>query len=279
VVIFILLVVSIYNKKVGIKMDLCPLDAKTISEGLKGTVFSKVLVLDEIDSTNELAKRMIKEKPKEEILIVAENQTCGKGRMKRRWWSKKYSNLLFSLLLSPKIHKSLGFSLNMAIAVSFVEAIKEKYDIDVMIKWPNDLYIRNKKLAGILMEFFLQGDLLSYVVVGMGINVNWAPENTELIYPATCLAREKNMYIKREPLLIEGLKKFNRYYKEILNNKVEELYEKWQEKCMILGKEVLVREQDREIKGTALRVEKDGSLIIKVQDKELKVLFGDVSLR
>ncbi len=260
-------------------MELRPLDAKLIRDGLKDTIFTKVIVLDEIDSTNALAKKMIKGNPKEGILIIAEDQRCGKGRMKRRWWSKKYSNLLFSLVLSPSIDKFLGFSLNMAISVSFAEAIEEKYGIEVTIKWPNDLYVRNKKLAGILTEFFLERDLLSYVVIGMGINVNWAPERDDMPYPATCLAREKGVYIQREPLLVEGVRRFDRYYKGILNNHLEELYEKWNRKCMILGKEVLVQDQNIEIRGTALRVEKDGALIIKTQDKEVKVLYGDVSLR
>ncbi len=260
-------------------MELNPLNADLIIKELEDTVFSKIIILDEVDSTNELAKRIIKEeKPQEGILIIAEDQSAGKGRMKRRWWSKKYLNLLFSLLLKPKIDRRLGFSLNMAAAISFVEAIKEIYDIEVMIKWPNDLYIKEKKLAGILTEFFLEGNLLSYVIIGMGINVNWAPEREDMIYPATCLAKEKGMYIKREPILVEGLKKFDRYYKDILSNHLEELYEKWNKKCMILGKEVLVRDKDREIKGIALRVEKDGTLIVKVADKEVKILYGDVSI-
>ncbi len=260
-------------------MELKRLDAKFIRDGLKHTIFTKVLVLDEIDSTNELAKKMIKKRPKEGILIIAEDQRYGKGRMKRKWWSKKYSNLLFSLVLSPRIDKFFGFSLNMAIAVSFAETIEEKHGIEVMIKWPNDLYIGDKKLAGILTEFFLEKDLLSYVVIGMGINVNWAPERKEdMPYPATCLAREKGIYIQREPLLVEGMRRFDTYYKEIINNHLEELHEKWNSRCMIFGKEVLVQDQNREIRGTALRIEKDGSLIIKTQDKEIKVLYGDVLL-
>ncbi len=269
----------LYDKKIKI-MQYKPLKREDISKGLKETIFSEVILLDIASSTNEIAKDLALKGAKGGTLIIAEEQTSGRGRMGRRWFSKKYANLLFSLLLRPEINKEMVFSLNMAIALAFIEAIESLFDIYAMIKWPNDVYVRDKKLAGILTDFFLKKGDIEYVIIGMGINVNWCPDDSTLLYPATSLSKEKGEYINRQLLLIEGLRNFDKYYNEILqNNKV--LYEKWNKRCMTIGKEVsIIRSEDeQELRGIAVRIEKDGSLVLLVNGEEKRIFYGDVSLR
>lgn len=250
-----------------------------ILKGIKGTIFSNIILLDEIDSTNNFAKKLVSEGVKEGTIIIAESQTAGKGRMGRSWFSKKYANLLFSLLLRPNLGKEYIFSLSMGLALSSIEAIEKIVGIHAMIKWPNDIYVADKKLAGILSEFSIKGKTLEYVILGMGINVNWHPENKEFLYPATSLFKEKGEYIKREPLLSEILQRFDRYYKDILNEDIDRLYDMWNKRSMIIGREVSVMGYEKELKGRVIRIERDGSLILKVNGKEERVLYGDVSLR
>lgn len=259
------------------KMKYKPLNKDLIQKALE-RIFSQVIILEEIDSTNEFAKRVIKEGINDKVLIIAEEQTSGKGRMGRRWFSQKYANLLFSLILSPKLDKKWTFSINMALAISLIEAIKEDYKIDAMIKWPNDIYIGNKKLAGILTELFLDLNIIKHMIIGMGINVNWAPEDKTLLYPATSLAKEKGEYIDRETILISILTRFDNYYKKILTGEVKELYKKWNDNCMIIGKEISIV-QDKEIRGVAVKIKEDGSLVILKDGKEKTIMYGDVSLR
>lgn len=256
-----------------------PLKRENIQEGLKETRFRNIILVDMVDSTNELAKRQLLKGAEDGTLIIAEEQTSGKGRMGRRWFSKKYANLLFSIILRPGLSKDCIFRLNMALALSFIEAMDGLIGIYAMIKWPNDIYVKNKKLAGILTEFFLEGEGIKQVIIGMGINVNWAPDDKELLYPVTSLCIEKGRYVDRESLLVEGLKKFDKYYTDVLNNTIEELYIKWNRRCMVIGKKVSVIRDDKELEGIAIRIERDGSLILLSNGEEKRILYGDVSLR
>ncbi len=262
------------------EMEYKPLDIERIRKELEGTVISEVIYLETIDSTNELAKRMIEDgSAKDGMLIIAEEQTKGKGRMGRRWISKKGKNLLFSIILTPFIKKDLVFALNMAFSISFIEEMEEDFGLSAQIKWPNDIYLGGKKLSGILTEFFLKGDLLRYVIIGIGINVNWSPKDEDLLYPATSIAEELGREVEREKILVGGIKGFDRYYEDILSGRIEELYKKWNEKCVIIGKEVEVYDGEKRIKGTAIKIDRDGSLILLSNGKKRKILYGDVSLR
>ncbi len=253
-------------------MEYKPLNKKLILEGLKDTIFKDAIILEEIDSTNEFAKRISK---KDNVLIVAEHQTAGKGRRGRRWFSKKYANLLFSLLLKPDLTKEYTFSLSMALALSSVFSIEKIAEVKALIKWPNDIYVNQKKIAGILTEFSLKGEKLDYVIIGMGINVNWAPKAEELLYPATSLKDETGRTFEREILLLDILKRFSDYYKKILSGDIDELYRSWNEHSLIIGKTVSAEDGT---KGKALRIEKDGSLIILADGKEKRITYGDINL-
>ncbi len=250
-----------------------------ILTALRHTIFSDVILLDEVDSTNEFAKRIISKNLKKDIVIIAESQTAGKGRKGRTWLSKKYKNILFSIILKSSLPKSYVFCINMALALSCISAIEKIFNIKSLIKWPNDIYVNNKKLAGILSEFFLKDGILDYLIIGLGINVNWSPESKDLIYPATSLFKETGKLIKREPLLIEILQNFDKNYKKILKHNTKELYKMWNEKSLIIGKHVSIYDQENKLKGIAVRIEEDGSLILLTKTGEKKVIYGDVSLR
>ena len=263
------------------------LDKKTILDGLGRSIFSRNIVLHRsVDSTNLLAKGLASEGAPEGTLVLAEEQTAGRGRMQRQWLSPACKNLLFSFILRPFIPLDRVFVLTMILSVAAAKAAATAMregigEPRVMIKWPNDLYIRNKKLGGILTEFSVKDGKVEYVVLGLGLNVNWNPgENAGLLYPATSILAESGGSVSRNGLLVDILHIFAKYYEEMLSGRMEDLYRRWNELSMILGREVTVDLNGKTITGTADRIDRSGALLLKdTNGREHRILSGDVSVR
>ena len=258
------------------------LDKKIISDELGESLLSENIILyDNLDSTNKLAKELAINGAQEGTIIIAEEQTAGRGRMDRKWLSSGYNNILLSIILRPEISIDKLFTLTMILAISVCDVVKEECEIIAMIKWPNDIYVENKKIAGILTEFSVSKKKIDYAVVGIGINVNWKPEkNDALLYPATSLLNETKKKWSRNILLVKILKAFEKNYKLTNSNKIEGLYKRWNELSMVLGKEVDILSEKESIKGRAVRIDEKGSLVIVDNKQNEKVILsGDVSLR
>jgi BirA family biotin operon repressor/biotin-[acetyl-CoA-carboxylase] ligase len=150
-----------------------------------------------------------------------------------------------------------------------------------MIKWPNDLYVGTKKLAGILTEFSVTGKKIEWAVLGMGMNVCWHPEVPEGSgAPATSVLEETGQRVSRNDLLREILTEFEALYRHILHESMEPLYEEWNQHCLVLGKAVVIESETERIEGNALRIDGGGALIIEdAAGNERTILTGDVSLR
>jgi BirA family biotin operon repressor/biotin-[acetyl-CoA-carboxylase] ligase len=164
---------------------------QSLPEYLSDLPLGEVRYFDQLDSTNDEAKRWLEQGAPECALIVADEQTAGKGRSGRRWYTPKNSALAFSLILSnfgneitptPVWATALG-------ALAVCQALDDLYNLPSIIKWPNDILIFNKKIAGILSEAFWDGDSLLAIILGLGINVasSSIPEQTDISLPATCI--------------------------------------------------------------------------------------------
>jgi BirA family biotin operon repressor/biotin-[acetyl-CoA-carboxylase] ligase len=249
---------------------------------LGSSIFSKNVVFHErLTSTNILSKELASKGATEGTIVLTEEQTAGKGRMDRRWLSPAYKNLLFSILLRPFLPVDQVFALTMVLSVAVVEEIDAETRLDVKIKWPNDLCINHKKLGGVLTEFSVRDRRLEYVILGLGLNVNWGPgEDEDIIYPATSILTESGRMISRNELLSGILKRFEGYYQEVLSGKEAGLYKRWNRLSAVIGKDVEIISQDRIVTGKALRIDRHGALILKDdKGKENRILSGDVSLR
>jgi BirA family biotin operon repressor/biotin-[acetyl-CoA-carboxylase] ligase len=249
---------------------------------LGSSIFSKNLILYErIDSTNKLAKELALKGAQDGTVVLAEEQAAGKGRMDRRWLSPGYTNLLFTILLRPKFDPNDTFILTMILAVAVIDTVREMSGLEILIKWPNDLCINQKKVAGILTEFSIRDKRLEYVILGLGLNVNWRPEeNDGLMYPATSILAESGRMISRNELLSEILKRFEGSYNEVLSGKGEDLYMRWNQLSMIIGKDVEIISQDEVVRGKVIRIDRNGVLLLKNSlGEEKKIFSGDVSLR
>jgi BirA family biotin operon repressor/biotin-[acetyl-CoA-carboxylase] ligase len=258
------------------------LDRDAIIRGLGSTIFSRNLILHErIDSTNRLARELALKGAEEGTVVLAEEQTTGKGRLDRVWLSPGHTNLLFTIILRPTLNPDDTFILTMILAVAVIDSVKEMSGLDILIKWPNDLCIHQKKLGGILTEFSVRDKRLRHVILGLGLNVNWRPGgNDDIMYPVTSILAESGHMISRNELLSGILKRFEEHYQETLSGKEEDFYMKWNQLSMVIGKDVEIISPDEIVRGKAVRIDRQGALILKDSlGEEKRILTGDVSLR
>jgi len=256
------------------------LDKGRILADLRSSMFSRNLILREkMDSTNLFAKDLARHGAPEGTLVLAEEQTAGRGRQERRWLSPAYVNLLFSILVRPSLPMDRAFVLTMILAIAVIDSVKALYGLDTLIKWPNDLYIGNRKLGGILTEFSAGEGGIDYVVLGLGLNVNWNPgEEGGLLHPATSIRAESGAPVSRNELLVAILKRFEYDYGRLSPAEMGELYRRWNDLSMIMGREVDIHSREEHIRGTVRRIDPTGALIIQdAGGEERKILSGDVS--
>jgi BirA family biotin operon repressor/biotin-[acetyl-CoA-carboxylase] ligase len=258
------------------------LNPDAVKEGLGQSLFATNVIYHEtLDSTNILARKLASAGAPDGTIIITEEQTAGRGRRGRSWLSPGRANLTFSVLLRPALIVDKVFTLTMILALACVEAVQKKTGLSCMIKWPNDIYVGGKKLSGILTEFAARDRRVEWVVLGLGLNVNWYPAEGETMSRlATSIQAETGKTVSRNELLVEILMQFEVYYNDVLSGRIEEVYERWNDFSLVLGKQVVIESDQTKITGKALRIDQDGALIIEDgEGKEQKIIHGDVSLR
>lgn len=236
---------------------------------------------DSIGSTNDEALAWAADDAPDYSIVIADEQTQGRGRLNRKWYTPKGSALAFSLILSPSTgqHAHLTRTVGVA-ALSIAEACRG-LGLAPRIKWPNDILLNGKKTAGILIETVWSGDKVDSVVVGMGINVHSesVPPQEFLQFPATSLEEEFGKEaLSRERILYNILNAFISWSARMGS---DELIKVWEESLAFRGEQVQVKtESEAPITGELLGLEPDGSLRLRdAHDKSIIVQFGDISLR
>jgi BirA family biotin operon repressor/biotin-[acetyl-CoA-carboxylase] ligase len=259
-----------------------PLKLERIKNALGQSLFAaNVVYRESVDSTNRLAKALADQGAPEGTVVVAEEQTAGRGRLGRGWVSPAGANLLFSLLLRPSLEPENVFVLTMVLALAGIDAIESASHLKCSIKWPNDLYIKRKKLAGVLTEFSVRGKSVEHVVLGLGLNVHWHPEPGEgVARQTTSIFVETGLKTDRSDLLSRILKTFEVYYGHIKEGRMEPYYKRWNDVCLVLGKQVVISSSSGEIHGLAERIDRQGALIVLDRNgSEKRIVSGDVSVR
>jgi BirA family biotin operon repressor/biotin-[acetyl-CoA-carboxylase] ligase len=235
----------------------------------------------EIDSTNSRARELAEQGAGEGTLVAAEHQSRGRGRMDRGWSSPPGENLLFSLLLRPQLPPQQTFSLIMLASVSLCRAVQSETGLAAGIKWPNDVYLQGKKLAGILTEFAADSDRLNYVIIGLGVNVNWFPE--QLLpgaQPATSLQQEAGRRISRVGLLASFLNQAEELYQEAERKGFGFLRGEWDGLSLVRDRPVKIETGKETWRGVARGIDDQGALIVDLEDgRQMLFHTGDVHLR
>ena len=234
----------------------------------------KIYYYDSISSTMDMALQLGLKGSPEGTLVVAETQTKGRGRLGRDWFSPKYKGIYLSLILRPKILPNQASILTLFSAVSVCEAIREKTDLDIKIKWPNDLLLDNHKLGGILTELSAEMDEVHFIAIGIGLNVN--NDKKTLVAGAISLKKYAGEDTNRVELLREILHKMEVNYLLFQEKGSLPIIEKWQDYNITLGRRTKILSHQKYIEGEAVDIDIDGGLLIRDDQGFIqKVMAGD----
>ncbi len=232
---------------------------------------------DEIESTNtELlsGKQLYK---KNGTVFFAEKQISGKGRKERIWQSAKGLNLTFSILLTKETVSELNINhINLIASLAVSMAIENLYQLKTELKWPNDVLIERKKVAGILIETSIKGKNVERVVIGIGINLNQIAFHGDFNLPPTSLKLELGTDIDRENTLAEILNIFEELLMEV-ENKPGIILKDWRNRCSMIGDKITITENDQIKSGIFYDIDENGYLLLKKNNTIEKIHFGDVS--
>lgn len=234
-----------------------------------------------LSSTNTKAKE-IAIQAKEGTIIVAEEQIRGKGRLGRSWTSPKGKGIWMSIILKPKVDPAKVAKITLIGAAAVNQGLKD-IGIKSYIKWPNDIIIDGKKVCGILTEMSCELNMINYVIMGIGINVNLGREDfdDELIDKATSLKEVVGEEIDRKKLLAYVLNHFEELYipfKE--SGDISKTIQVCRRESILIGKEVRIINGDTEKSGKVLGIDNEGQLIVEHGDGSIEELFsGEVSIR
>ena len=242
-----------------------------------------ILYYDVTDSTNLRIKQAGDEGAPHGTLAVADRQTAGRGRRGRTWESPAGSSIYMSILLRPEIAPNKASMLTLVMALNVVEGIQECIgnDRDIQIKWPNDIIINGKKLAGILTEMSSQIDYINHVTVGVGINVNMTEFPEEIADTATSLRLECGHTVKRASLIAAVMERLEENYEIFLETEdLSGLLGRYSALLVNRDRDVLIIGQKEKYQAHAIGIDNTGELIVRREDGTLeKIYAGEVSVR
>ncbi len=234
-----------------------------------------------IDSTNTYCKRRAEEGAPEGLLVLADEQTSGKGRRGRAWSTPAGSAVAMTLLLRPQIRPERISMITLIMGMALTKACRQLYDLPVGIKWPNDAVINGKKISGTLTEMSAEMNAVHYIVVGTGINVNIPSFPEDLAATATSIFLETGEKHSRAELIAGTVNAFEEYYEKFLQTEdLSLLLDEYNDMLLNRGQTVRVLEPGAEYTGVAEGINALGELLVRREDGTLaQVYAGEVSVR
>ena len=251
-----------------------------VSSGLRTKAIGKkpIYYYDSIDSTNDRAYELAESGEPEGTIVIAETQTRGKGRMGRKWVSPASGGIYASIILRPDMETDEIPAITLIAAMAVIRAIKKICALEAGMKWPNDILIGGKKVCGILTEIKAQPDIVDFLVLGIGVNVNTSFK--KLPPEATSLRIESSRRMDRTEFIRRMLEELERVYSKFRKEGFASLREECKTLSLILGEWVKISEHHRSIEGLAVDIDEKGALIIRTEGGIFQRVFsGDVVLR
>ncbi len=234
-------------------------------------------LLDSVDSTNTVAKKLFSQNEPEGLIVAARSQTAGRGRKDRTWLSPM-GGLYFSIVLKPRIGNEKTPLMGLLCACATRRAL-HAFGIDAKVKWPNDIVVEDKKIAGILSEAVSVDDELVGMVIGIGVNQNCPVSEmpSGLEWPPTSIIDEIGKETSIESLLCDIVNEIDSLLKIVeTNSSFSAVLEEWRKTSSTLGMPVRVHEDGKFTDGVAIDIGEDGSLLVETHEGLVKVLLGDV---
>ncbi|MBT3388407.1 MAG: biotin--[acetyl-CoA-carboxylase] ligase [Desulfobacula sp.] len=224
----------------------------------------------ELESTMDKAKFLAKNNAPHLSVVIAENQTTGRGRLNRKWFSSK-GGLWFTIILKPATPPPLSYIYNFAASLSLSRSLRRLFDVNVSVKWPNDLLLNQKKIVGLLSEMETRGDMVEFLNIGIGINVNNQPQKDEPKAISLKDVLDKNL--SRRLILETFLEDFKHQIQKIDCPKI---IEQWKKQTSTIGSNVRIETSTDFHEGIAVDVDETGALIIEdKKGKTKKIIYGD----
>lgn len=263
-----------------------PFTPQALSSILTTTLLGRSIeIYRQVGSTNDLVREAAKQGEPEGLVIAADEQIAGRGRLGRVWNAPPGCCVLCSVLLRPRFSPQQGFYLTIASALAIYRSIKtlspqHSVACTPTIKWPNDVLLGGHKVSGVLCESEFTGGNWAFSVVGFGINVNLTPDELgELPDTATSLSIAWGQPIDRTTVLANVLKELESLYFTLQSDQFSIVHEEWAAALETTGKRVTVKAGEDNITGLAVRVDPDGALVVRSNaGSEQRVLAGDVTL-
>ncbi|MBI3641229.1 MAG: biotin--[acetyl-CoA-carboxylase] ligase [Thaumarchaeota archaeon] len=253
-----------------------------ISDGLETKFLGKrIHYFDIIDSTQNFAIELASKKTESGTLVISEKQTHGRGRLDRKWASPS-GGIWLSVILHPEFEISISTLFPLITSLALAIAIERILKIKPKLKWPNDVTINDKKVAGILIDASVESGKIDYLVLGIGINFKINPSEVEKMikhtanyYGVTTLLKktENTNPIK---LVQRFLLELEKLYQISLKKKPEFLIQEWTKRSSTIGKSIVITLPNETLRGKALRIDDDGALVISNKGKTRRVIVGDV---
>ena len=236
---------------------------------------------DSIDSTQNQALKMADDPANNGTVIIAAKQTGGKGRSGRKWISPK-GGIWLSIILQPKFDISITTLFPIASALALSNAIEKTFKISPELKWPNDLTIKGKKVAGMLVDASLESNRIKNLVLGVGINFDVNVKHIEKtlkgspnFYGVASLSEQKNK-VKPVQLVQTFLVELEKVYHLLNTKQTKKIISEWTKRSSTIGKNVELNTRDGKIKGKAIKIDEDGALIVSKNDKTNRIIAGDI---
>ena len=255
-----------------------------ITTNLKTKVIGKrVHYFEEIDSTQNFAQQIASDEKENGAIIIAEKQTSGRGRLNRKWTSPK-GGISFSLIIHPKFDVSSSTLIPILSAVALSKSIKSILGIETQVKWPNDITMNGKKVAGILVDASFQANSIDYLILGVGINFDIDVKKLEKklsktpnFYGVNSL-RKKDDKIPPKLLLKEFLLQLEKNLSKLDNGEKTKIIKEWTKNASGIGKKITINTADGKVSGISQGIDNDGALKLKTRKEIKKIFVGDVVL-
>jgi len=235
-----------------------------------------------IDSTNSKAYELALSGAEEGEVVVSESQEKGRGRLGRQWFSPPSLNLYLSVILRPRIPPHQAPLITLMAAVATADAIRKFSGLLPLIKWPNDILLRDRKVAGLLNEIHSEMDRVHFVILGIGVNINVDESkfSKEIRSLATSLKIEMGQTVSRKDFFQSLLLELERWYSIFLEEGGAVVLNAWRDRANIRGRKVKVTSFGETVAGTAVDVDSDGALILETGDgKQRRVMAGDIEYK
>jgi BirA family biotin operon repressor/biotin-[acetyl-CoA-carboxylase] ligase len=240
-----------------------------------------IRVFEQTTSTNDVIEKLGRDGVKEGAVVFAESQTSGRGRLGRKWISPERKGLWFSILLRPDLRPQETTQLTVASATALRRAIQLETGLKSEIKWPNDILVGGKKVAGILTELSAELDRVKHVILGIGVDVNLGVNEfpAELRKSATSLKIESGNPVERAELAAAILRELDFDYARICAGKFTAVADEWEAHCATIGHDVTIQIGGRKIRGRAESLDDDGALLVRTEHGHMeRITGGDVTL-